>query len=520
MDIFSTTLEAIKLAHTLYEKCSDYRDADQTIKNIRIRLESVEIRLELFREYFKLSESATHHDSIRARDFIKRSVENVEGLLVELQEKLPPSSTASVKIAWVGWGKRRAERLLGELKEWDYETIHNVLAYGIHSGLRNHDYLYERLFKSGDRTLTGVWSLNQRIRSSDTVPFSFDLVKIPLSSIDPCPTHDSRMLAKFKSDTVYIECHYLHKNGNEGKEKQSFERLAYVFSSLDLPSIHLLPAVALAEDYDSDRCFLIYNLPADAEPSNLTHIPTLALALEHEARIKLEDRFRIALEIATAVFEIHTAGWVHKAVRSDNVLINVDSGPLQQGVKTDAAVGPAYLVGFEASRPIIEGSEGRPEMDPVKRLYQHPERQGGRDVMIQKFGIRHDMYSLGAVLIEIGYRKTLRSIFKFSATTSLRRPTRGEAEDTHRRLIDYAQRLGDKMGSKYAAAAYSCLTKTTERGRSSASLREELYQDVLRPLKEISDVLKVSSFYSYLLVYSQHVCLYSFASLSFQVRLD
>ncbi|PBK88517.1 hypothetical protein ARMGADRAFT_1015997 [Armillaria gallica] len=37
-------------------------------------------------------------------------------------------------------------------------------------------------------------------------------------------------------------------------------------------------------------------------------------------------------------------------------------------------------------------------MDPVKRNHHHPERQGCRDTLVQKFDSRHD--SLGIVLID------------------------------------------------------------------------------------------------------------------------
>ncbi len=50
MDIFSTTVEVIKLINSIYTKYSDYRVADQTIESMQHRLECVEIRLEMFRE--------------------------------------------------------------------------------------------------------------------------------------------------------------------------------------------------------------------------------------------------------------------------------------------------------------------------------------------------------------------------------------------------------------------------------------------------------------------------------------
>ncbi|KAJ3523136.1 hypothetical protein NM688_g8775 [Phlebia brevispora] len=101
------------------------------------------------------------------------------------------------------------------------------------------------------------------------------------------------------------------------------------------------------------------------------------------------------------------------------------------------------------------------------------------------------MYSLGAVLVEIGYRRTLRELF--AVTSSFSDPGPNEARTNHEILVKYARRLGDKMGSKYAQVAVDCLTKTTERGKPTDELRNEFYHSVLRPLGEILDGMKTAT---------------------------
>ena len=297
------------------------------------------------------------------------------------------------------------------------------------------------------------------------------------------------MIGKHAGLTVYLEAHYVDEGSDDRKKMQirSIDRLAHVFqpAGFDLSPLHLLPCLGVLEQYDFDRCYVIYTLPFDLPTSH--QVPTLARALEQQARITLEDRMRIAVEVAVAVFSVHAAGWVHKDIRSDNVLVNVRNN--EHDPKATAAVGTAYLVGFQSVRPRVEGSDQLPELDPAKRMYQHPERRGGRDTHVVRFDIRHDMYSLGAVLVELGYRKTLREIFQIKQSTS--EPGPGEASTNHSNLVRYAHRLTDKMGTKYANAAVVCLTKSTVAGRSSDALREEFYDGVLRPLREIYEGLQV-----------------------------
>jgi hypothetical protein len=71
-----------------------------------------------------------------------------------------------------------------------------------------------------------------------------------------------------------------------------------------------------------------------------------------------------------------------------------------------------YLVGFEAARlrDLSAYSSQLAETDPYKRRYQHPDRLiTQEDGKVTRFGIRHDMYSLGVVLLELVHDVSRRS---------------------------------------------------------------------------------------------------------------
>lgn len=490
MDPYSTAQAAIEILHTVYDKYMEYREADETIANAKACLDAVDVRLDLFEKCLKYMQAALTERQCKV---LQTSLDKVSDILAQLGEKLPVKSTVSTKLTWAGWGRRRVEALIAEAKAWDQEAQGTFFMLDLvkrlrETGVVNVDELRKRLFDTGDRTIAGAWTLSDRIYSVVVADAAPTVTHLSSTDLDLPYSAGDQLVYRLQGRPTYLEAHYIEEGDEEHKRKQisSCERLAYTFtpSDVDLSILHLLPCSGLVDQYDLDRCYVIYDLPFPLPASN--KVPTLSRALEHQVRITLEDRFRIAVEVAVAVFSIHAAGWVHKNIRSDNVLIDV--GDVDKSSKDTAVVGTAFLVGFQATRPRIEGSEQRPEPDPVKRLYQHPERQGGRDTRVAKFDIRHDMYSLGAVLLEIGYRKTLREILQVKS--SPHEPTLDEAKTNHKSLIKYAHRLADKMGTKYTDATLACLTKTTDSKTSADRLREEFYDGVLQPLKQILEGLQ------------------------------
>ncbi|KAK0489316.1 hypothetical protein IW261DRAFT_1589427 [Armillaria novae-zelandiae] len=474
MDIFSTTVEVIKLINGIYTKYSDYRDADQTIHSMQHRLECVEIRLEMFREHLRHTKQGLSEDAQRV---FRQSLQNVGDILYDLKDQLPPDIGFRTRLAWIGWKKRRVEDLLSQLRKWEQEVESMIFTYSLLLTvlrIKNFDSLYERLFRTGDQSLTGALALARRIHGDRNL----QIHHIPVSILMPAvqPVTSNRVLAQYESRTVYLERH--------GPRSDALTRMAAAFRSGDLPSMHLLSCIGFTV-YHGSQHFLVYQIPTLSPGiDNPTRLPILSYTFDKGIQMALEDRFRIAMEITTAVMEIHAAGWVHKSIRSDNVLISTRGG--EKGVKGDAQVSSAYLVGFTITRSQnTVHSKSHPTTDPIHGLYHHPERQGGSDDHVVRFDIRHDMYSLGALLIEIGFGKTLRVLFS-PATSAL-----GLKEVlNHKRLLDHAHRLSTRMGSKYADAAITCLTKSTQPNEKTEAIRKEFYEDVLCPLQEIMDGFK------------------------------
>ena len=163
-----------------------------------------------------------------------------------------------------------------------------------------------------------------------------------------------------------------------------------------------------------------------------------AIASKTEIRPTLGERFRLARALAETLFNFHSVDWLHKSIRSDNIL-------LFRGMKSFNFSEP-YLFGFEFSR--AEGDQSTTDNDDslINNLYRHPRRQGLPDA---RFSILHDIYALGVVLLEVGIWRPLSGFDDFSSMAP---------DDIKNSLIEHANvRLPHYMGQDYADAVVKCL---------------------------------------------------------------
>lgn len=159
-------------------------------------------------------------------------------------------------------------------------------------------------------------------------------------------------------------------------------------------------------------------------------------------------RLEIARDLARSVGYVHTFGFVHKNVRPESVLI------------FDCAHGggmAGFLVGFENFRR-DEGWTARKGDDvPDKNLYRHPSRQGfsPRD----DYEMRHDIYSLGMCLLEIGLWGSFVEYDPTTGAHNLLQLLTTRSEKDKDLFVALARcPLPRSMGDKYAEIVETCLT--------------------------------------------------------------
>jgi len=128
----------------------------------------------------------------------------------------------------------------------------------------------------------------------------------------------------------------------------------------------------------------------------------------------LTDRIAIAKAIANCLMSLHSVNWLHKGLRSQNILFFPKDG-------STVEYSCPYLSGFGYARPAFR--EDMTEMmsqNPEADMYRHPRTHGlgpweGR----QGFKRTFDVYSLGVVLVEIATWQVIETVLEIEDPQSL-----------------------------------------------------------------------------------------------------
>lgn len=221
-----------------------------------------------------------------------------------------------------------------------------------------------------------------------------------------------REIARYKSDVVLIEWRFFDKK-SEQQLKGRVDQLAILLGNTDetsFRSLHCMGVLPKENTYqpedDAQVCYgLVFDLRLPRSKSPSTSAPAiLALSDLYEKRRKpsLNERLCIAIDLAEAVLQLHTTGWLHKGFRPNNILF-VET--CSQMWEAGTAKGP-YLAGYVYARP----SNAETEMvysQPVHDLYRHPLAQGTAK---QNFKKSFDMFALGCILLEVALWESFRDI--------------------------------------------------------------------------------------------------------------
>lgn len=213
----------------------------------------------------------------------------------------------------------------------------------------------------------------------------------------------SREVGKYDGKPVIVEWKEV-ASGIESKLKYRIMRVAAFLREMKSPAFHSLRCFGFLKAPKSGSYAYLFSPPDSLTSSFSMWSLNEILCLESQ-RPSLNNRLGIAIALAETVLQLHTAGWLHKGIRADNILL-FKSGT-EQWNSTDDLSSP-YLGGYEYARADnpLETTEA-PSSQLYLELYRHPRSLGeGRASFNKKF----DLYSLGCVLLEVAFWLPLQTI--------------------------------------------------------------------------------------------------------------
>lgn len=207
----------------------------------------------------------------------------------------------------------------------------------------------------------------------------------------------------------------------------------------------------------------------------------------------LGERFYLALRLCRAFMELHKSYWLHKGFNSACVLLC----PGSSSIRVETAV----ISGFQYARPGGNQQVSLPLNKDIlgdRMWYLHPDvrknmnEDCGDSRGYTKYMARHDIYSLGVVLVEIGLWTPIEKI----ADPNKDNPD-GFSDSVRSRARN---NLPYYMGVKYAAVVDRCLTgpqinldipaelgQDLRLSEQRAAEIESMFNDILRPLEEFQN---------------------------------
>ena len=320
----------------------------------------------------------------------------------------------------------------------------------------------------------------------------------------------SREIAQYDGKPVIVEWKDVASD-IEMRLKHRITKIAAFLKEMRSPTFHSLTCLGFLKVPKSGRYAYLFS-PPSALSSAFSMWSLKELLCLASQRPSLNNRLGIAVALAETVLQLHTAGWLHKGIRADNILV-FKSGTEPWSSTDDLS--SAYLGGYEYTRADnpLEATEA-PSTQLHLELYRHPRSLGqGR----ASFNKRFDLYSLGCVLLEIAIWMPLHTILlqrlrnrsDENDAVSLMLPSpatlapKDEAE--YYAMIKEKQAfleergsgsiragLEFRMGNVYSELVMNCLNAETQ----SSSSADEEYDDgldfqerIVSTLRSMSEVL-------------------------------
>jgi hypothetical protein len=211
------------------------------------------------------------------------------------------------------------------------------------------------------------------------------------------PQEEQRFRVGKQGDEDVLVEYWYHDDLTEGKQDrilESAKRISALLAEPKSTSFGMLNGRGFVYEtlLQKPRIGFAYHFPGSRIGSS--HI-TLAQLIRQGGMIPLEIRVGISRFLCDAVLHLHSVGWFHKGIKTENVLIFTrekdggDSKSKAQPCDLYHLTDP-YLIGFDCSRPADAETWLSLDFTTNNNIYRHPERWG-RPVRFER---HHDLYAL------------------------------------------------------------------------------------------------------------------------------
>lgn len=166
-------------------------------------------------------------------------------------------------------------------------------------------------------------------------------------------------------------------------------RISALHAEVKSRAFHSMQGVGfLRESLHGVRYGIVYQTPEETRSDLFSPLSELISKVN---TVPLEIRMRTAYALCEALLNLHSIGWYHKAIKSENILcFGQDSEMGCVHPSTVWKLHCPYLVGFDCSRPSAAETRGTVDFTPDNNIYRHPDRWGQADL----FQRHHDIYAL------------------------------------------------------------------------------------------------------------------------------
>ncbi|KAI0539442.1 hypothetical protein GGR58DRAFT_464309 [Xylaria digitata] len=410
--IVSLVEGSIKLVRKIKTTCQTYRRADEEINEKYVVVESLWVKIETQLGFLGKISGHLTDDLVQSQ---LELLQRLKGKLTQAVSKLgdvnPKNATNKGKKVDIlrKWKfaliKSSLDELITELEVWQQRFDPTWYLMILVSGKALDTVLVEStgvdLSQASQESnplsrmlaIRSTMSQGVATQSKSHVTLSHDGLKGAQEFMISFTT--ARAVVRIGSSNLLIVERVSCPSRTTSQVKTDVGNLAKKLQNVDPDSFGLLRCKGILKSYDSSHKLsaieVVYNTPLNCQlPVTLRH------HLLKQNPVSLTTVMRIAKQLVQSVHYVHTCGFVHKNIRPENILV-FPSGD-------DMSLGQSFLIGFTEFRNENFQTNLYGDAAWHRNLYRHPQRQGA--LVLERYVMQHDIYSLGVCLLEIGLWRT------------------------------------------------------------------------------------------------------------------